>query len=64
MISLKHAIALTIVAIVAVGCCCPCPTGGDIPTGALPVADRVMAHAPEAMGAPIAAAAPAAAQRF
>lgn len=63
MISLKHAIALTIVAIVAVGCCCPCPTG-NIPTGALPVSDRVMAHAPDDLGAPIAAVAPAVAQRF
>lgn len=62
MKTMKHAIALTIVAIVAVGCCCPCPTGGNLPTGALPVGDRVMPRAPVA--APIAAVAPVSSQQF
>ncbi|MBI1946055.1 MAG: hypothetical protein HYS27_10185 [Deltaproteobacteria bacterium] len=61
MKNLKLIVVVVVTAVVAVACCCPCPTG-NIPTGALPVSDRVMPRAPAA--APIAAVAPAIAQRF
>ena len=63
MKNLKLAIVLVVTGIVATACCCPCPLGGgQLPTGALPVSDRVMPRAP--VSAPIAAGAPVVNQRF
>ncbi|MCC7112355.1 MAG: hypothetical protein IT382_23890 [Deltaproteobacteria bacterium] len=57
MKTLKNAIALVVVAIVAAGCCClPCGPS-SLPTGALPTL-----QAPSESNAPIQAMAPA--QRF
>lgn len=57
MKTLKNALALVVVAIVAAGCCClPCGPS-NLPTGALPTL-----KAPSESNAPIQAMAPA--QRF
>lgn len=66
MKNVKLVLVVVVTAIVATACCCPlelCLGGGGLPTGALPNSDTMIHRAP-AQNAPIAAVAPAVAQRF
>lgn len=63
MKTLKYALALTVVAVVATGCCCPlelCLGGGGLPQGMAPTVGR----SPGETATPVVAAAPVAPQRF